>query len=191
MTARATLKRKASHAPNDQTAANNFAPINGLLRPIPHSDHINHTKGHHTMAKINHPHLFTFDHFESGTRKTVGNNRQVSHSQQGWEDIITGTLHGHAIFTLKRFRQGTMHTPSFVEFYTLTLNTCGYATTTTRAAMADFLKAAGIRAGVSMAGGELNVKLMFDDGGSSPLRTIGDVCEIELTPRDWEAFTWA
>lgn len=125
------------------------------------------------MAKIRHPHLFRFEHFESGKRATVGNNRTVEHEQRETASglpvrVIKGRLHGHCIFHVETYplRSGAV-------VLQITLDTHGYQTSTTRAAMEDFLKAAGIRAGVSLARGELRVWFVHDDGTHTPWRFSG------------------
>lgn len=128
------------------------------------------------MAKIKNPHLFRFEHFENGKCATVGHNRTVEHVERENAgafavQVIKGRLHGHCIFHAETFR-----TRSGTLALLVILNSHGYQTATTRAAMADFLNAAGIRASVSMARGELRASLVHDDGTHTPWYFSGDVC---------------
>jgi hypothetical protein len=115
------------------------------------------------MAIISNAHLFAFAFFKAGTDKAVGNNRRVLHVAGEHSDKIIGTLHGHPVFCLSRHKEGGK--------YTLTLDTCGYLTTTTVAAIKDFLFAAGLCGRVSRAGGEFKAALLIDGGrgGACPM----------------------
>jgi len=99
------------------------------------------------MAVINKPHLFDFNNFQDRLETRVGNNRTVEHSATENTRAIFGVLHGHAIFSLIDFGDGTGQ---------IVLDPCGFRTVTTRAAMTDFLKAAGYSAGISFARGEFS-----------------------------------
>jgi hypothetical protein len=80
-------------------------------------------------------------------KATIGNNRTLSREAGS----IIGRLHGHAIFTYR---------PAGDLQPTVLFNTCGYATTTTRAAMQDFAESVlGRQCRVSFAGGGFNVTL--------------------------------
>lgn len=130
------------------------------------------------MAVIKFPHLFTFDHFKPNSicGKPVGNNRTVTHWDQGDENIIAGALHGHQVFTLAQSKRGL----------SLTLDHCNWMTVTTRSAMTDFIQAAELRGSVSFAKGEFGVRLWdgtewkdFDDVQSPfsidlPLDAVGE-----------------
>lgn len=75
---------------------------------------------------------------------TVGDNRQVYNSPR--DGAVYGLLHGHRIVTLKG--------------NTLTLDPCGYHTTTTRQAMHDLIEAVAKRpVRVSFAKGEFTAAL--------------------------------
>ncbi len=106
------------------------------------------------MAKISHPELFRFANFEPGLRKKVGNNREVMHGRCEHEDQIIGLLRGHMVFTITRFKPGSLDGE-------LILDHCGYPTATTRQAMADFGAAAfGPRkVAVSFAKGKFSARL--------------------------------
>lgn len=139
------------------------------------------------MARIEQTELFRFENFDTNIHgKTVGHNRTVSHARTARGMTIIGALHGHAIFelTLERDREAPQN-----DRYRLRLDHCGYPTRTTRAAMADFLRAAGIRGAVSMAGGELNAWLSFKDGSWHKLRSGGSIIVCTLTPKDWAEFS--
>jgi len=137
------------------------------------------------MAKIEHTELFRFENFDpSIVGKKVGNNRTVSHvlsaNREGGEDrTIIGSLHGHPVFTLYKKEGG----------YTLRLDTCGYTTVTTRAAMADFTRAAGLRIGVSIAGGELSAALFHPVGGQELLPSGGSIIRYDMSAEEWAHFT--
>jgi len=131
------------------------------------------------MAQISATELFRFENFNPKLiGMTVGNNRAVSHTVTAHTDkdgvtrvtakSITGSLHGHPVFELRKLGTTDLND----ERYSLTIDTCGYMTSTTRSAMQDFLRASGLNASVSIAGGELQVSLIFKDtGGRHQLRT--------------------
>ena len=150
------------------------------------------------MAKITQTELFRFENFDGNVnQKKVGNNRTVTH----WEcarDLsgcaeneivrtIVGALHGSNVFELSEI---TTHQYSGADVrYTLRLSHCGHPTATTRQAIADFLAAAGIRASVSMAGGELNAWFVFKDGAHHKMQSGGSIIKAKLTPKDWRELT--
>lgn len=148
------------------------------------------------MAKINATELFRFENFDPETTqgKVVGNNRTVTHrvryktddggvTRKSCKEII-GSLHGHPVFTLRK-----RYNPDFDDIeYVLKLDNCGHATRTTRDAIDEFMTAAGFKAGVSMAGGELSCNLFFKDGGSHLLKSGGSIIVTGLTQKDWDAF---
>lgn len=110
------------------------------------------------MAIIKNPELFRFDAFDpSICGKPVGNNRTVTHAGDPDMRHIEAALHGHKVFAFSRY------TPKGWRAYKtlLTLDHCGYPTSTTRQAMCDFLAAAGLRGSVSFAGGKFSVRV-FD-----------------------------
>ena len=76
------------------------------------------------------------------TAITVGNNRTIEHVGDGMHDC---RLHGHRVARIKCTKTG---------YAKVTLDTCGFRSVTTRAAMSDFLSAFGIRGNVSFAGGK-------------------------------------
>lgn len=80
---------------------------------------------------------------------TVGNNRVFRRDK----NTITGYLHMHPIVVLSMDDEGT---------WNITLNPCGWRTTTTRAAMKDFLQALGIKAGISFAKGSFSARLFLE-----------------------------
>lgn len=148
------------------------------------------------MAKITSTELFRFENFDRDIiGKPVGNNRTVTHSNRFQTDSdgmvrrsarqITGSLHGHAVVTLSEIYD---HATTGGNLYRLKLDTCGHPTSTTRAAMADFMAAMGFKAQVSMAGGELSCALFFKDGGQHRLKSGGSKIVAMLTPKDMAEF---
>lgn len=92
------------------------------------------------MAKINTRALKTAP--ADGSRVTIGNNRQV----QKRADETIYRLHGHPVVR--------------VTADTLTVDTCGYSTVTTRNAIRDFIEAhLGFRVGVSFARGDFALSI--------------------------------
>ena len=75
------------------------------------------------------------------TPVTVGNNRTIEHVGNGQHEC---RLHGHKIAIIQCTESG---------YAKVTLDTCGFRTPTTRAAMVGFMGAFGLRANVSFAGG--------------------------------------
>lgn len=149
------------------------------------------------MAQIESTELFRFENFDATIAgKTVGNNRTVTHRHNTVtaDDGVTrkdcleivGALHGHPVFRMRKFNPKDAETWSTT--HSLRLDTCGYLTTTTRAAMDDFLRAAGLRSKVSIAGSELNCWLFFKDGGSHKLRTNGQCITVALSDKDMAEF---
>lgn len=82
---------------------------------------------------------------ESGERLTVGNNRQVQWFAAA--GVFSGFLHGFEIF---------QYAPADNK---VTLDPCGFPTTTTRQAMSDFLRYFNIPGGVSFAGGKFSARV--------------------------------
>jgi hypothetical protein len=112
------------------------------------------------MAQLKNAQLFSFNSFDASVKgKPVGNNRTVTHVQCEHERQIIGSLHGHAIMWLAL---GDGEDKPRVY-----LDTCGYLTTTTIAAMNDFLNAAQLQIRASRAGGSLSVM-----GGDADLVSI-------------------
>lgn len=140
------------------------------------------------MAKIEATELFRFDNFDTEiSDRTVGHNRTVSHALLVVEDgrtmrRITGKLHGHPVFELtQRDGAGDINNTTV---YQLRLDTCGHPTRTTRAAMADFLSAAGLRVGVSMAKETLSAWACFKTGGQHMFKGGGSIIVATLTQKD-------
>lgn len=91
-----------------------------------------------------------------GEMVTVGNSRRiVRNGREGGGIAFTCYLHGAPI--VKIVPHGGRGTA------TVKLNTCGYLTTTTVAAMKDFMDAFGIKAVASRAGGKLSAR-WYQDG---------------------------
>lgn len=109
------------------------------------------------MAIIKKPELFRFENHIDGLTKTVGNNRTVTHHKVVGAREIVGCLHGYPIFRLSQDYNDT-------DMMKLELSHCDWLTTTTRQAMTDFMNAAGIRGGVSFAGGKFSVRVNDGDG---------------------------
>lgn len=101
------------------------------------------------MANITNAQLFSFRNFAAGTMITCGNNRIVAHTlTDDGARRITASLHGHTVFTLRERPD---------NLATLDVDHCGYMTSTTIAAINDFLGAADIRARASRAGGTFSL----------------------------------
>lgn len=130
------------------------------------------------MAQLKNTHVFTFrDVVNNGALVTVGNNRQARTER---ETLATGDevrrvccyLHGYNVATFSQHWYkapgGFDHDPRavFVE-----LDTCGFMTTTTRAAMKDFLDAMRVSGSASVARGELSARYM---GMDAQYHDIGD-----------------
>lgn len=108
------------------------------------------------MARITNRERFNFNTDELNEHRfiKVGNNREI---RKYWHEVsgnprVAGYLHRNNIICIEKVA------PDRVEVY---LTTCGYMTTTTRSAMNDFLKAMGLKARVSFAGGVMSVR--YDD----------------------------
>lgn len=86
-----------------------------------------------------------------GTVVTVGHNRTITQEESG---RFTCRLHGHPVAVI--VTHGSAGTAS------VTLDSCGWLTTTTIAAMRDFLHAFGIHGSASRAGGVLSVRYFAD-----------------------------
>lgn len=90
------------------------------------------------------------------TLVTVGNNRQIMRvADHDGAPRFKCYLHGHCVAEIKPLTLGTLRADVF-------LDTCGYRTTTTIAAMKDFMGAFGISGGASRAGGELSARYKLD-----------------------------
>jgi hypothetical protein len=87
-----------------------------------------------------------------GTAVTVGHNRTIEQTEP---NRFTCRLYGHPIVVVTA--HGAAGTAS-VE-----LDACGYLTTTTIAAMGDFMRAFGVAGSASRAGGILSAR-WFGDG---------------------------
>ena len=134
------------------------------------------------MARITRTDLFDFANFKDGTVAAVGHTRAVAHSFAfpTGAPKITGTLHGHEVFTLEQHPHISV----------LTVSHAGFQTVTTTAAINDFLKAAGIRMGLSQAGGKLTLtasgeRVKQTDMGVLPIAldrdTLRPVMDLEAT----------
>jgi hypothetical protein len=88
-----------------------------------------------------------------GQLVTVGNNRQIARDESG---AFVCYLHGSAVARIKC--EGAS------GIARVALDSCGYLTTTTLAAMRDFLGAFGVTAGVSRAGGRLSARWKMPSG---------------------------
>jgi hypothetical protein len=105
------------------------------------------------MAKINKPELFTLDQskwnrYGLNKRVTVGNNRTIELMVTGGGDFLRYRLHDNVIAIV-----GGVDKSSWIA-----LNHCGHLTSTTIAAMNEFLGCVGSNARVSRAGGVLSVR---------------------------------
>jgi hypothetical protein len=89
----------------------------------------------------------------AGQLVTVGHNRQIARDESG---AFTCYLHGAPI--VKARPHGASGT------ITLKLDACGYLTTTTVAAMRDFMAAFGVAGSASRAGGKLSARWHTGDG---------------------------
>lgn len=122
------------------------------------------------MAQITKKHLFTFNRAPD-TGATVGNNRALCLSSPGYlEFYLHGSSIGQAILEDGEVR--------FI------LDPCGWLTTTTCAAMRDFLKACDIVGGVSRAGGKLSGRFKQCGGEFVDMDKIG-YCLTFKVPRQW------
>ena len=83
-----------------------------------------------------------------GTPVTVGNNRQIQRVRGGAFECF---LHGSRVAVIDPCGTDS----SMARVY---LDTCGYATNTTRAAMKDFMGAFGVKGSASLAGGKLSAR---------------------------------
>jgi hypothetical protein len=89
----------------------------------------------------------------AGQLVTVGNNRQIARDESG---AFTCYLHGSPVARIKC--EGAS------GITRVDLDSCGFMTATTVAAMRDFLAAFGITAGVSRAGGRLSARWKMPSG---------------------------
>lgn len=102
-----------------------------------------------------------------GRAVTVGNNRTITRDRRAdGATVFTCRLHGSPVVTVTP--HGAAGTVS------IKLDACGYLTTTTCAAMRDFLHAFGIVAGVSRAGGVLSARWVHDDAWHERESSDGD-----------------
>jgi hypothetical protein len=97
----------------------------------------------------------------AGQLVTVGNNRQIARDESG---AFTCYLHGAPI--VKARPHGASGT------ITIRLDACGYLTTTTIAAMRDFMAAFGVAGSASRAGGNLSAR--WHDGETWQERESSD-----------------
>ena len=123
------------------------------------------------MAQIIKKHLFTFNR-ETDTGVMVGHNRALCLSSPGYlEFYLHGSSIGQAILLGDE-----------VQFI---LDPCDYLTRTTVVAMNDFLKACGIKAGLSRARGHFSGHfLQCGTSVYSGMDKIGD-CLTFTVPRQW------
>lgn len=89
----------------------------------------------------------------NGQAVTVGNNRTITRDSA---NEFTCRLHGHPIVKVKVLSPDSGNV-------VLWLDSCGYLTTTTIAAMGDFMHAFGVSGSASRAGGKLSAR-WFADG---------------------------
>lgn len=80
----------------------------------------------------------------NGNNLTVGNNRVISRVNRAQ---FVGLLYDNPVFSI------TLDSSGESGNCRITLNTCGFMTVTTRAAMVDFCQAFGVTVGVSFAKG--------------------------------------
>ena len=106
------------------------------------------------MAKLTHRELFSFANFKAGTHRKVGHNRAVVHMDYENEEHIVGTLYGHPVFILAKHKS-----PGWGAYRDLILDHCGHRSVTTRQAMGDFMRAAGIPGGASFAKGSFTARI--------------------------------
>jgi hypothetical protein len=92
----------------------------------------------------------------AGHSVTVGNNRTVTRRDGAGETFFDCRLHGHTVAVI------ACKGASGIAY--VTLDSCGYMTPTTVAAMKDFMGLFGITAGVSRAGGKLSVRYKLPSG---------------------------
>ena len=132
------------------------------------------------MAKLTNTHLLSFNssNWERNTKRNpsmyrtgrVGNNRTVElHDDLGGNvNGIAGKLHGSTVAYFE---------PDHENHDTkITLDPCGYETTTTRQAMCDFVEGfTGVRCGVSFAKGKFTARVLGTD------YTANDLGLIEIT----------
>ena len=97
-----------------------------------------------------------------GVSVTVGNNRTITRDESG---AFVCRLHGHPVVTI------TPKGASGIAY--VRLDVCGYLTTTTVAAMSDFLGAFGISAAASRAGGFLSARWKMPSGAWRDKRCNG------------------
>ncbi len=98
------------------------------------------------MAKLkNLERIWTLDWVVQETVR-VGNNRIIKRKA---ENRFTGHLHGWPVFNIVYLADGRA---------SVCLQTCGYLTATTIAAMSDFSKAFGLKVAASRAGGVLSAR---------------------------------
>jgi hypothetical protein len=150
------------------------------------------------MAKIEQTELFRFANFDPAIKaRRVGANRMVTHriaytteTRENGEEVtvafadeIVGSLHGHEVFRARKYRKW-----DGLRAYELRLDTCGYYTATTRAAMADFCKAAGLRVMVSMAGGQLSAALCHPLDGQNSIPCGGSIARAYMKADEWAEF---
>lgn len=97
------------------------------------------------MAQLRNTKYFTFDPKVWGARSsvTVGHNR-VLRFENGILPKLTGELHGHVVFQATQALSGTIM---------ISLNHAGWLTTTTIAAIGDFMEGLGISGSASRAKG--------------------------------------
>lgn len=113
------------------------------------------------MAKLHNLKYITLDPAvckgREGETIKVGNNRTVRFTTHGisGQQVLSCFLHGTEIV------QFHAEQPGFIE---MILSHGGHRTRTTASAIQDFLRAMGYPAGVSMAGGEMNVSIQGLDG---------------------------
>lgn len=130
------------------------------------------------MAQLKNTHVFTFcDEVNNGALVTVGNNRLARTEREtlpNGDEVrrVRCYLHGHNVATFSqtwyKAPGGFDHDPRAVD---VELDACGYLTTTTRAAMNDFIGAMRVSGSASVARQELSARYM---GLDAQYHDIGD-----------------
>lgn len=116
------------------------------------------------MAQLRNTQFFTFDLDTWKTRRavTVGHNRTIELDRDS--GVLICRLHGNPVAAFSRKEGGILH---------MVLNDCGYRTTTTRAAMTDFIRGMGLRGSVSFARGGFRVRIHAEEAHASGANRFG------------------
>lgn len=105
------------------------------------------------MAHLKNLDAFTFDQAQWAALRSsaVGNNRTVTLTPEG---ELQCRLHGHKVASFKQGKDGLE----------VTLDTCGWLTVTTMAAMGGFMGAMGIRGSTRRAKGTFGARWYVGEG---------------------------